>query len=122
MPGRYQRKLARGRRVEEPGFQDAVIDHGKRPAADAFAVERMRAQPALAQRVVDDADAFGKNLLPHAVLQEAGLARNRGAVDRRGEMPDQRAGDARVEHDRHAPRLDLARIETLDRALAGIAA
>ena len=35
-------------------------------------------------------------------------------------MSDQRARDARVEYHRHTPRLDLARIEPLDGALAGV--
>ena len=80
-------------------------------AGDALGVERLRAQAALAQRIVDDADAVRKQLLAELVLQEAGLARDRGAVDGADEMADQRAGDARIEHDRHLAGLDLARIE-----------
>ena len=37
-------------------------------------------------------------------------------------MPDQRTRDARVKHHRHAPRLDLARVEPFHGALAGAAA
>ena len=58
----------------------------------------------------------------HLVAQEAGLARDRGAVGGAGEMRDQRAGHARIEHHRHLAGRHLARIEPLDRALAGGAA
>jgi hypothetical protein len=54
-----------------------------------------------------------------SVAEEAGLARDRAAVDRAGEMADHRARHPPVEHDRHPLGLDLARIEPLDRALAG---
>ena len=37
-------------------------------------------------------------------------------------MIDERTGNARIEHHRHAARRHLARIEPLDRALAGGAA
>ncbi len=45
-----------------------------------------------------------------------------GAVGGAGEVTDQRAGNPRIEHHRHPPRRDFARIEPLDRALAGGAA
>ena len=86
---------------------DSILLH-----RDALAVERMRAQAAQPQRIVDDADAGANNLLAELVLQEAGLARDRGAVDRADEMADQRARDPR---DRTPPArsavFDLARIE-----------
>ena len=47
---------------------------------------------------------------------------DRRAVDRRAEVGNQRAGHARIEHDRHPAAGDLARIDPLDRPLAGIAA
>ena len=56
------------------------------------------------------------------VLEKAGLARDRAAVDRAREMTDERTGHARIEHHRHFLGRDLARIEPRDRALAGGAA
>ena len=82
----------------------------------------MRAQAALAQGIVDDADAVAEQLLAHLVAQEAGLARDRCAVGGARQMRHQRPGDARIEHHRHLARRHLARIEPLDRALAGGAA
>src|SRR5205085_9764777 len=118
MSGRHETQLARRRAVKEPACQHAVIDHREPAPRDALAVEGMRTLAALAQRVVDDADARPKQALAELVLQEARLARDRCAVDRRRQMPDERARDPRIEHDRHASRLDLARIEALDGALA----
>src|ERR1700692_1197452 len=115
-------ELATGRAVEDPGFQDAALDHFARAGDDALGVERPRAQAAPAQRIVDDVDIGRKNLRAELFAQEARLARDRGAVDGVGEVADQRAGDAGVEHHRHAARRDLARIEPLDGALAGAAA
>src|SRR5580692_351182 len=56
-------ELSPGRAVEEPGFQHAAFDHFAGAGDDALGVERPRAQPAYAQRIVDDVDAGGKNLL-----------------------------------------------------------
>ena len=56
------------------------------------------------------------------VLQETGLARDRGAVHRADEMADQRSGNPGIEHHRHLAGLDLARIGARHRALAGLAA
>ena len=120
--GRGQAEFARGGAIEDPGAQAAVVDQRQLLAGDAFAVEGMRAQAALAQRIVDDADAVGEQFLAHLVLQEAGLARDRRAIDGAGEMRHQRAGDARIEHHRHLARRHLARIEPRDGALAGAAA
>ena len=86
VPGGDKAEFARGRAVEQPRTQHAVLDQRELLPGDAFGVERMRAQPAHAQRIVDDADAVGEQLLAHPVLQEAGLARDRGAVDGAGEM------------------------------------
>ena len=78
--------------------------------------------PRSRKRIVDDANAVGEQLRAHLVSQEAGLARDRRAVDGAGEMRHQRAGDARIEHHRHLARRHLARVEPRDRALAGGAA
>ena len=88
------------RRIEEPGFQHAVLDNGEALSADAFAVERMRTLPARDQRIVDDADAGRENLLAQLLAQETRLARHRCAVGGAGEMTDQRARDARIENHR----------------------
>ena len=85
---------------------------------EAVAVERTRAQPARAQRVVDDADARREDALAALVLQEARAPRDRSAVGRAGEMPDERAGETRIEHDRDAVGLHLARVEPRHRAFA----
>ena len=65
---------------------------------------------------------FANSCCAELVLQEAGLARDRGAVDRADEMADQRIGDPRVEDDGHLAGLDLARIGARHRALACLAA
>src|SRR5436305_1169866 len=119
MPGGGERQFARSRAVEKPRLEHTVLDHGERLAQNAFAVKWPRAKPAPSQWIVDDADAGTKQPVAHAVFEEARLTRDRRAVDRRGKMPDQRVRDARIEHHRNAPRLDLARIDALDRALRG---
>src|SRR5205085_5480616 len=57
MAGGCKRQFARGRAVEKPRFEHAVIDYDEGFAQYAFAVERAGAKPTLAQRIVDDADA-----------------------------------------------------------------
>src|SRR6187549_766861 len=108
VPGGDKAKLAGGRAVQQPRTQNAVFDECKLFSGDAFAVERMRAQPAFAQRVVDNANPVGEQLRLHLVSQEAGLARDRCAIDGAGQMRNQRAGGARIEHDRHLTCADLA--------------
>ncbi len=90
--------------------------------ADALAVERLRAQAALAQRIVDDADAVGEELFAHLVAQEACLAGDGSAVHGAGKMADDGAGNATVEYDGHLAGRHLARIEPRDGAFAGGAA
>src|SRR6185437_9908553 len=114
-----QPKLARARAVEQPGLQDAVLDERKFLALDALAVERTRAQATLAKWIVDDANAVAEQLDPHLVLEEAGLARDRSAVDGAGKMRNERPGHPRIEHHRHLAGRDLARVEPRHRALAG---
>src|SRR5665811_2341402 len=82
----------------------------------------MRAQAALAQWIVDDADAVGEQLLAHLVAQKAGFARDRSAIGGAGEVRNQRAGHSAVEHHRHFAGGYLAWVEPLERALAGGAA
>jgi hypothetical protein len=41
---------------------------------DALAIERLRAQPALAVRIVDDRDRLGKDPIAEPVLQKARAA------------------------------------------------
>ena len=69
-----------------------------------------------------DRGVLGEQLRTETVFQEAGLARDRGAVHRANEMADQRAGNPGIEHDRHLAGLDLARIGACDRAFACLAA
>ena len=120
--GGLQTEFARGGAVEEPGLEHAVLDQLDPVRGDAFGVKRSRALAAPPQRVVDDVDAAGENPLPELFAQEARLARHRSAVGGAGDMIDQRTGNARIEHHRHAARRHLARIEPLDCALAGDAA
>src|SRR5271165_3932537 len=119
MAGGGKTKLAGGRAIEEPGLQDTVLHHGELAAADALAVERPRAQAAPAQRIIDNADARREQALAELVPEKAGLARNRAAVDGASQMPDDAAGNARIEHDRNPLGRNLARVGALDRALAG---
>src|SRR5690349_5186103 len=93
MPGGHEVELARRGTVEEPGLKNAIVDDRLRPGLDAFAVERAGALAALAQRIVDDADAWLEQPLPELVAQKARLARDRSTVDGSGEMPDQTARD-----------------------------
>src|SRR6185503_9149196 len=74
MPGGDEPELARGRAVEQPRHQHAVLDQRQPLPGDALAVDRPRALAALAQRIVDDADAFSEQLLAALVLEEARLA------------------------------------------------
>src|SRR6478672_3171195 len=117
--GAGKTELARGRGVQDPRREHAVLDNGETPRRNALGVERARAQSAPTQRIVDDVNARPEQPLPEPVLEEARLARHRSAIDGAGEMADERAGDPAVEHDRHAFGLHLARVEPLDGALAG---
>src|SRR5207253_5233394 len=101
MAGGGETKLARSRAVEQPSLEHTVLDNVERPRRDTFAVEGPRAQPALAQRVVDDADARGEQPLAELVLEEARLAGDGVAVDSGGKMAEKPAGDPLVEHHRH---------------------
>ena len=122
MPGRGQPKLARRRRIQQPRRQDAIVDQRGLLHLDALGVERLRTQATRTQRIVDDADVLGKQLRAELVLQEAGLARDRSAVDSADEMADQRTGHPRIEHDRHLAGRDLARIGARHGTLTGAAA
>src|SRR6059036_215021 len=116
MPGGHEVELACGCAVKDPGLEHAVVHDRHRTALDALAVERARALPALAQGIVDDANAGLEQPLPELVAQEARLARDRAAVDGAGEMSNEAARDPPIEHDRHALGRDLARIEPRHRA------
>src|SRR5882672_7011228 len=111
VPGGREIELARCGAVEEPGLEHAIVHDGLRARLDALAIEWTRALAALAQRIVNDADAGLEQALPKLVAQEAGLARDRSAVDGAGEMPDQAARDPAVEHDRNPLGGNLAGIE-----------
>ena len=110
-------EFSRGCGIEEPCFQHTVFDERERLTGDAFGIKRPRAKATLAQWIVNDADFRTEQFLGQAVFQEARLARDRCAIDRRGQRSDQCVRDTRIEHHRHAPRLDLARIEPLHRTL-----
>src|ERR1019366_10344916 len=92
MTGGGEAELARGRAIEQPGLQHAVLHQRERVAGDALTVERPRALAAPPQRIVDDTDAGREQALAELVPQEAGLARDRGAVDGAGQMSDEAAG------------------------------
>ena len=55
----------------------------------SFAVEQPAAKAAPARGIVDQRDAVGEHLLAQLAEQEAGLAGDRRAVDRAGEMAEQ---------------------------------
>ena len=114
---RLEPEFSRGCGIEEPCFQHTVFDERERLTGDAFGIKRPRAKATLAQWIVNDADFRTEQFLGQAVFQEARLARDRCAIDRRGQRSDQCVRDTRIEHHRHAPRLDLARIEPLHRTL-----
>ncbi len=90
-----------------------------RRIGQALGVERFRAVAAPAVRIVDDVNTFGKETLAHAVLQETGAARHGRAVHRAGEMTHETVGDAGGVDDRHLLGIDLAGLETGNRAFAG---
>src|SRR5579872_2995848 len=96
MTGGRELEFARGRAIQKPGRQNALIDDRKLLDPDTFGVERLRTQAAPAQGIIDDANMAGEELLAEPVFQKARLARDRGAVDRAHQMADQRAGNARV--------------------------
>src|SRR4029453_19436116 len=111
MPGGREIELACCRAVEDPRLEGARVHDRHDAALDPLAVERARALPALAQGIVDDANAGLEQLLPELVAQEARLARDRAAVDGAGEMSDKAASDAPVEHHRHPLGPPLAGME-----------
>src|SRR5437016_2715152 len=122
MAGRLEAELPRRGGAQEPGLELAALDQVHAPRAYALAVERPRAEPALAMRVVDDGDAFGEHRLAQVLAQEAGAAGDRRAGDGAGQMAEHGVGNARIEHDRDRFGLHLARIEAARGALAGFAA
>src|SRR6516164_4222216 len=109
--GAGKTELARGRGIQEPRRERAVLDDGETPRRNALGVERARAQSAPTQRIVEHLDARPEQSLPEPVLEEARLARYRSAIDGACEMVDERARDPAVEHDRHAFALHLFLIE-----------
>src|SRR5258708_26088445 len=112
-------ELARGCGVEEPRGQHAVLHDRESLGRNTLGIEGSRAQAAQAPRIVDHMDARLEQPFPQLVLEEARLARDSGRVDRAGEMTDERACDPPVEHDRNALGLDLARLASFYRTLAG---
>ena len=64
----------------------------------------------------------GEKLLAQLVARKLVLRAIDAPLTALGEMADQRAGDARLENDRHPARRHLARIEPRHRAFAGAAA
>src|ERR1700733_1166214 len=119
---RCELEFARGRAIQEPGGQHALIDDSELLDADALGVKGLRTQATPPQRIVDDANVAGEELLAEAIFQKAGLSRNRCAVDGANQMADQRTRNARIVHYRHLAGLDLARIGAGNGALAGAAA
>src|SRR6516165_5395440 len=119
MSGGFEAELARRRAIEDPGFQHTVLDQRAPLAGDAFGVKRVRAEAALAQRVIDDVDAGPEDVLPELVFQEAGTASDRGPIDGGCQVSNERARDPRFEYDRHLPGRDLARVEPARRPFAG---
>src|SRR6185312_8680931 len=105
MTGRSDAELARGGTVRDPAGEDAVRDELPARHPEPLAVERPRAQPAPAQRVVDDGYAVREHALAEFVEQEAGLAGDRRPGDRAGEVTEQTRRHPRVENHRIAPRL-----------------
>src|SRR6201984_2149199 len=61
--GGLQAELARGAQVQQPGRQHPIVDDGAAAVGDPLAVERLRAQAALAVRVVGDRDRLRKDPL-----------------------------------------------------------
>src|SRR5262249_41930215 len=57
MAGGRKIELARSCAIEEPGLERPVINDGEHASRHALRIEGARALPALAQRIVDDADA-----------------------------------------------------------------
>src|SRR5262245_19136693 len=96
MSGRRKIELARSRAIEEPGLERTVIDDGEHASRYALRIEGARALPALAQRIVDDADAGLEQAFPELVAQKARLAGDLAAIDRAGEMDDKLARDETV--------------------------
>src|SRR5262245_63680949 len=118
MTGGDKSELARGGGIEQPGCEHAVVHQGHALGRNTFGVERARTQAARAVRVIDHLDARPEQPLPELFFEETRLARDRGAVDRAGEMADERSRYPPVEYDRDALGLHFARVEPFDRALA----
>ena len=86
---------------------------------NALAVERLRAQPALAVWIVDDRNRLGEDLVAEPILQKARAARDGWPRDRTKQVRDKSARDARVEHYRATAGRHLFGAQALDRTLAG---
>src|SRR4051812_4734441 len=117
MAGGDEAEFTRGRAVQQPRGQHALIDDRELLHCDAFGIEWLRAQAAYAQRIVDNANGIAEQLLAEPVLQKTGLARDRGAVRGSDQMTNQRIRDPRVVHHRYLAGRDLARTEPRHRAL-----
>src|SRR5580704_14874299 len=70
MAGGFQFEFARGGAIEDPGFQHAAVDDHDPARGDTLGIEHPRALAARAQRIVDDVDAFGENLLAELFAQK----------------------------------------------------
>ena len=107
---------------QEPVVEHALLYHQQLCPLDTFTVERSRCLAAPPHGLVGDGNRVRGHLLAHHVAEKAGLAGDRGAIDRAGKMTGNAARHARVEDHIDGASLGLARMELPHCALSGLAA
>ena len=103
--GRLEPQPARRVGAEEPFPQHPVVHHRALPGAHAVGVERRAGDAAGLERPLDQAEAARPQRLAEAPEQERGLPVQRGPGGGGREMPQQRAGQRRVEQHRRGAAL-----------------
>ncbi len=117
--GAGQPELPRGGEIERPAGQHAVLDQHAPGDRQPLAVERPRAADPRPQRILDEIDPGRQHPLAQRVLEPARAARDRAAVDRLHQVPDQPGGDPLVVEHRKGPGRRLAGAGPRRGALAG---
>ena len=107
--GRGGFAAARGVGVVEVGPQPAALDQRGAPPRRPLGVDRRRGEPLRLEPVVAQHEGLAGDLLAEPPGERRAAALHRVGAQRPAEQADEAGGDGRVEDDRAAARLGLAR-------------
>src|SRR6185312_16736582 len=98
---------------------DTVLDQRSRRCRRAFSVEHAGSGTTDPTGIIADLDPGREDPLAHTSFEKACTARYCGSVDRTRQMPQQAAGNTRIEHDREPGGTGARRVQTGDRPFTG---